>query len=795
MNLQMRIQLPIIALIIAICAISGWLSYRQAADNLENALIGDMRGEAQGLVRAIDDMMQGATADIARVSGRNEFPEFYKGDIQNREQVSAFSAFLKNLGRSYPDFDRLSLLDDKGKVIASSDEKTIGTDFSSRPYFKAAMEGRVFLAPPYKSAVNGKGVMAASAPVRVDGKITGVVYCILSLEHLYKQAVEPVVVGKKGYAYILGPDGAIAVHRNSEYIFNPNLKNADAYKAMASSAGNGIRNFANAAGLNVAAYHAKEKNTGLTAVVQAEYDDVFSGLTEMRNSSLMIAGVSIALAMLLLFLILRPVLTAINAGVAFAGRIAAGDLSGTLDVGRTDELGKLADALRAVPEALNRIIAEYRDLEKNIENGLLDASGDYSRFSGEFANLIKGTNAILARFRMVIDAIPSPVITMDKDLKLRFMNAAAQQLTTSDYKGKTGADLFRPDDYGKPDSPLALARSAKKVQSGETRAHPGGHDVDISYTSIPMLDTNGNLLCILQLIIDMTRIKTTERTIFEVVAQALEISDRVAAASAQLSTQIEQVTKGTDVQRDRVGSTVTAMDEMNATVLEVARNAGRAGEQAENTRVKAAQGADLVDQVITSVRQVNSVAGALETNMQELGRQAQAIGGVMNIISDIADQTNLLALNAAIEAARAGEAGRGFAVVADEVRKLAEKTMTATTEVGAGISGIQNSITANIAGVTQAGKSVGEATTLAGDSGSALSEIVSLAGHNAAVITGIATAAEEQSATSEEITRAIEEINRIAAETASGMEQSASAVQELSHMAQELKQLLDRLRN
>ena len=166
----------------------------------------------------------------------------------------------------------------------------------------------------------------------------------------------------------------------------------------------------------------------------------------------------------------------------------------------------------------------------------------------------------------------------------------------------------------------------------------------------------------------------------------------------------------------------------------------------------------------------------------------------MNVINDIADQTNLLALNAAIEAARAGEAGRGFAVVADEVRKLAEKTMTATKEVGDAIRGIQLGTKKNSENVERSGRTIEEATALANESGDALKEIVSLVESTSDQVRSIATASEQQSSASEEINHSIEDVSRISSETSDAMRQSAQAVGELANQAQVLKNLIDQMK-
>ncbi len=273
-----------------------------------------------------------------------------------------------------------------------------------------------------------------------------------------------------------------------------------------------------------------------------------------------------------------------------------------------------------------------------------------------------------------------------------------------------------------------------------------------------------------------------------------QVVTRLSTATEELSAQVEESSRSAEVQRDRVTTSATAMEEMNSTVMEVARNAGVAAEGSDNARRKAQSGAGIVEKSIGALATVQKDTGVLRQEMEQLGHQAESIGAIMTVISDIADQTNLLALNAAIEAARAGEAGRGFAVVADEVRKLAEKTMQATKEVGTAISGIQQGTQRSISAMGNTTSNLSAATALATDSGSALAEIVKEAEHTADQVRNIAAAAEEQSAASEEITHSLEEINRIAAETATVMQQSSQAVMELSSQTNQLQALVQQLR-
>lgn len=270
-----------------------------------------------------------------------------------------------------------------------------------------------------------------------------------------------------------------------------------------------------------------------------------------------------------------------------------------------------------------------------------------------------------------------------------------------------------------------------------------------------------------------------------------EVADIVSSASSELSAQIEQSERGAMEQASRVTETATAMEEMNSTVLEVAKNAGQASEVSATTRKKAEEGSVVVRRAVSSIQFVQEQSLALKNDMGTLAEHAQSISKIMGVISDIADQTNLLALNAAIEAARAGEAGRGFAVVADEVRKLAENTMAATTDVGNAIKAIQQSADKSMRQVDEAVKSIEEATGLSSESGNALAEIVKMADSTADQVRGIAAASEQQSASSEEINRSIAQVNTIATETARAMAEAARVVMNLTEQANVLSRLID----
>ncbi len=271
------------------------------------------------------------------------------------------------------------------------------------------------------------------------------------------------------------------------------------------------------------------------------------------------------------------------------------------------------------------------------------------------------------------------------------------------------------------------------------------------------------------------------------------IVTRLSETIATLTKLIGQTNGLSDAQKGKASEVATAIEQMNTTVLEVAHNSADTSTQAESARNKAADGSDVVRASIRAIEQVKDQTRTLKGILDTLNGNAQNIGRIIDVINDIADQTNLLALNAAIEAARAGEAGRGFAVVADEVRKLAEKTMSATKEVGEGINSIQRGATDSTDAMDKALALVDNAVQNAERSGSILSEIVALSTSTTDQVGAIATAAEEQSAATEQISRASEDVYKMAVDAAEAMLQSQRAMEELHDFSRELTSLITAL--
>ncbi len=275
----------------------------------------------------------------------------------------------------------------------------------------------------------------------------------------------------------------------------------------------------------------------------------------------------------------------------------------------------------------------------------------------------------------------------------------------------------------------------------------------------------------------------------EVISKMTSASDTVSSAATQLSASSEQMATGTEEVAAQAGTVATAGEEMAATSMEIAQNCSMAAESSKRATDSAMSGASIVTQTVSLMNQIAQRVKESAATVENLGSRSDQIGEIIGTIEDIADQTNLLALNAAIEAARAGEQGRGFAVVADEVRALAERTTKATKEIGQMIKAIQAETKGAVDIMEDGVKDVESGTAEAAKSGEALQDILDQINTVSMQVSQMATAAEQQTATTTEISSNMQQITEVIQDTARGAEESASAAGQLAKMAEELQNL------
>ena len=269
---------------------------------------------------------------------------------------------------------------------------------------------------------------------------------------------------------------------------------------------------------------------------------------------------------------------------------------------------------------------------------------------------------------------------------------------------------------------------------------------------------------------------------------------QIASAAEELSAVTEQTSAGVNSQKVETDQVATAMHEMTATVQEVARNAEEASEAAVAADQQAREGDRVVKEAITQIERLASEVGNSTDAMTELKRESDKIGSVLDVIKSVAQQTNLLALNAAIEAARAGEAGRGFAVVADEVRSLAQRTQKSTEEIEALIAGLQKG-TQHVATIMDNSRSLTVSSVeLTRRAGSSLENIARTVSAIQGMNQQIAAAAEQQSATAEEINRSVLNVRDVSEQTSAASEETAASSVELARLGNHLQMLVGKFR-
>ncbi len=500
-------------------------------------------------------------------------------------------------------------------------------------------------------------------------------------------------------------------------------------------------------------------------IAEVDVDEALAAVRGLRNVLLIIGLILAALIVGLAFGVARSIARPVGELAEVSDAIAAGDLTRQITYQAGDELGRLADSLR---------------------------------------NMVVG---VIGEGQSIKTGLAVPMWTADRDLKMTHMNPmyaqAVKQVLGLEPEAVIGhlsvAEAVPDRDGIVGDQAREVLDSGKTVRR-EIVMPLGGVDSHVLSTLSPLRDLEGEIVGIMGIGVDITRqkkqqeeIERQQESLLAVAQEVKDLAEQLASAATQISSSTDEMSSTTEEQSSQAGAVATTAQQMNATVREAAQHAARGAEEAQGAGQLAREGGQVVEETIESINRISQDVTQVGETVQALAAKSESVDAVVGVIEDIADQTNLLALNAAIEAARAGEAGRGFAVVADEVRKLAEKTMNATKEVTETVLSIKASTQDTVSRVSETQANVAHGVELAARAGEMLEQIVGNATRVADLVSQIATAAEEQTAATDEISRNVEGIAASARESAAAIMQTAGAAEALSSLAGRLAEVVDRL--